>query len=113
MLRPQCKWDIMNDLEKIRSIKISDTHDLMDIPSEAGTYSKEFENGVVFTITIDKGKMVKHVAKDRKGNSLKTFHLKMQSAPDGQVCYICYQDVGGDYGGPGQVCGRIRCDIFV
>jgi hypothetical protein len=99
-----------NDLAQIRSITISDTHDLFDIPSEATTYSKELESGIVLTITIEKGKIVRHVAKDREGKSLKTFHLQMHSiAPEdeGTVCYICYSG-DGDYGS-NQRCFRIGC----
>jgi hypothetical protein len=105
-------------LDQIKWIKISEQN-FLDIASEAGTHSKEFENGVVVTITIDKGKIVKHEAKDKTGKSLKTSYLQMSTvapasvAPeiggDGPNCYICYQDSGGDYGGPGQVCGPIKC----
>jgi hypothetical protein len=105
-----------NLLAQIRSIKISDTHDLMDVPSEAGTYSRELENGVVFTITIDKGKIVKHVAKDSKGNVLKTFNLKMDQVgpPDeGTVCFVCLSltDPPNDYG-DNQVCFRASCKLM-
>jgi hypothetical protein len=74
----------------------------------------------VVTITIDKGKIVKHEAKDKTGKSVKTSYLQMSTvapasvAPeeDGKNCYICYQDSGGDFGGPGQVCGPIKCRLM-
>jgi hypothetical protein len=102
----------MGHLDKIRSIEISDKQDLMDITSEAGTYSKEFENGVVLTVTIDKGKMVKYEAKDNAGNSLKTSILQMRSPQEeGQVCYVCWHVDDGDYGVGRQFCGKLNCHL--
>jgi hypothetical protein len=97
------------DLTQIRSIRIS-KHDLMDIVSD-GTHSKKLENGVVLTITIDKGKMVKHEAKDKAGNSLQTFFLTMWTGPldEGRHCYVCWPG-GGGYEEP-PYCVRRPCDI--
>lgn len=98
-----------NDLTQIRSIKIS-KHDPLDVVSD-GTHSKELENGVVLTITIDKGKMVKHEAKDKAGNSLQTFFLTMRTGPrdEGKLCYTCWNG-GGGYEEP-PYCIRTPCDI--
>jgi hypothetical protein len=109
-----------NDLTKIRSIRISDTHDFMDIASEAGTYSKKLENGVVCTITIDKGKIVKLVAKDSEGNSLRTFNLKMHSVGpadqgirpadrgEGTICFCC---LGSGSYTETPLCYKVSCDL--
>jgi hypothetical protein len=94
----------MGHLDQIRSIKISDKQDLMGITSEAGTYSEEFENGVVLTITIDKGKMVKYEAKDSAGNLLKASILRIQH-PGEMVCYVCWH-----HNTPVEFCGKVPCN---
>jgi hypothetical protein len=93
----------MGHLDQIRSIKISDKQNLMGIHSEAGTYSEKFENGVVLTITIEKGKMVKHEAKDRAGNSLKTSILRISGIGE-ETCYVCFH-----VDTPQMFCGKIPC----
>jgi hypothetical protein len=105
-----------NHLARIRSIKISDTHDLLDIPSESGSYSKELENGIVLTLTIEEGKIVKNEAKDSKGHSLKISHLKNHSvtpAELGPVCFVCLSltDPPNDYG-DNMVCFRASCKLM-
>jgi hypothetical protein len=82
----------------------------MDITSEPGTYSKKFENGVMLTVTIDKGKMVKYEAKDNAGKSLKTSILQMRS-PQEELCYVCWHVDDGDYGVGRQFCGKLNCHL--
>jgi hypothetical protein len=105
-----------NDLTKIRSIKISDTHNFLDIASESGTHSRKLENGVVVTLTIEKGKIVKTAAHDSKGNPLKTFHMKMHSVvpEDGEpICYACvaFDGFPSDYG-DNQMCFPAPCKLM-
>ena len=89
-----------NHLTDIRSITLSDSRYFFDIAEKDGTHSKEVEDGVVLTITIEKGKLVKHAAHDSNGNPLRTFRLQMASSypGEGSVCYVC--SGGGDYGTP-------------
>ena len=98
-----------NHLTQIRSVILGDKHDLMDIASDAGTHSTEAEDAVVLTITIEKGELVKHVAKDRDGKILKTSSLRIHSDDEGTVCFVCWQ-LDGDYGRG--YCRRMPCHLM-
>jgi hypothetical protein len=100
-------------LAQIKSIKVSDKHDLLDVSSEAGTYSRNLENGVVLTFTVEGGKIVKHDAKDRDGKELKTFNLQMHSFDEGRVCFVCMSlgEPPSDYGDD-QICFKAPCHLM-
>lgn len=94
----------MADLGQIYSLKISGKRDFMDVTSKSGTYSQKFENGVVLSITIEKGKMVKHEAKDRAGKLLKSSIVRIQEPKVTETCYVCFH-----VDTPQMFCGKVPC----
>lgn len=101
------------------TINISQTHDFLDLPRETGIYQREVENGVVYTFTVEEGKIVKHEAVNREGKPLATSRIRIESVaedyefppihiPPGPKCYICTND--SDYDDNHQ-CYVANCDI--
>jgi hypothetical protein len=105
------------------TFNVSKTHNFLDLPRETGTYRREVANGVVYTLTVEDGKIVKHEAVDRNGKPLRTTRIRMERpsygpgygpiGPDEPRCMFCTS--GGDTWGPGgdepHECQTVPCDM--
>ena len=74
----------MSDSEQTTfTIKISKTHNFLDLPRETGVYHREGPDGETHTLTVKDGKVVKHEAVDSSGKALRTSRIRIASASYG------------------------------